>query len=53
MYTCIYVHMYIWIYKFKRKKKDVFDRMLEHFLEETKKNKMYGEWNDQGRLIDY
>ena len=37
----------------ERKKKDVFDRMLEHFLEETKKNKMYGEWNDQGRLIDY
>jgi len=35
----------------ERKKKDVFNRMLNHFLEETKKNKLYGEWNDQGRLL--
>lgn len=34
----------------ERKKNDIFNKMLNHFLEETKKNKMYGEWNDQGRL---
>ena len=37
----------------ERKKRDVFNRMLNHFLEETKQNKMFGDWNDQGRLIDY
>lgn len=36
--------------KRKRKKKDVFERMLTNFLEKTKANKMYGNWNDYGRL---
>lgn len=37
----------------ERKKKDVYNRMLKHFVEETKKGNMYGEWNDSGRLLDY
>lgn len=36
----------------ERKKKDVFERMLKHFLEETKSNNIYGEWNDNGRLLN-
>lgn len=34
----------------ERKKKDVFERMLTNFLEKTKENKIYGNWNDYGRL---
>lgn len=30
-----------------------YKRMLDHFLEETKNGKMYGDWNDYGRLLDY
>ena len=30
-----------------------YKRMLNHVIEETKKENMYGEWNDYGRLIDY
>lgn len=30
-----------------------YQRMLKHVIEETKKGKMYGDWNDYGRLIDY
>lgn len=36
-----------------KKQTDVFKRRLEKFLENTKKGIMYGEWNDNGRLIDY
>lgn len=34
----------------ERKKPEVFNRMLNHFLAETKIGKIYGEWNDGGRL---
>ncbi len=30
-----------------------YKRSLSHFIEETRKGKMYGEWNDYGRLLDY
>ena len=30
-----------------------YARMLNHLIEETKKGKLFGEWNDYGRLIDY
>lgn len=30
-----------------------YERMLRHVVEETKKGRMYGEWNDYGRLMDY
>lgn len=35
----------------QRKNKEVFERMLKNFLEKTKENKTYGDWNDNGRLI--
>ena len=36
-----------------KKQTDVFKRRLEKFIESTRKGIMYGEWNDNGRLIDY
>lgn len=37
------------------KKKDLkkYQAMLERLIEETKKGKMFGEWNDYGRLLNY
>ena len=36
----------------EKKKSEAYNKALKHFLEETKKNKMYGDWNDNGRLTD-
>ena len=30
-----------------------YERMLNHLIEETSKGKMFGEWNDYGRLLNY
>ena len=38
---------------YKKKDKDIYEKMLKHFLEETKKEKMFGNWNDYGRLLEY
>ena len=35
-----------------KKKKDIYDKTLKHFLEETKNNNIYGDWDDNGRLTD-
>ena len=32
---------------------EYYKRSLKHFVKETKKGKMYGEWNDYGRLLNY
>ena len=32
---------------------EAFKKGLDHFIEETKKGKMYGNWNDYGRLLNY
>ena len=38
---------------YKKLNKDKFNNILSHFVKETAKGKMYGMWNDYGRLIDY
>ena len=38
---------------YKSINKEKYEKALKHLIEETKKNKMYGEWNDYGRLLDY
>ena len=38
---------------FKKRDKKAYERALAHLIEETKKGKMFGEWNDYGRLIEY
>ena len=35
-----------------RENKDTYEKALKHFIEETKKNKMFGQWNDYGRLLE-
>ncbi|MDY5423209.1 YdeI/OmpD-associated family protein [Hornefia butyriciproducens] len=35
------------------RKPDVYRKRLDKFIEQTAKGKMYGEWNDKGRLVDY
>lgn len=32
---------------------ELFKSRLEKFIINTKENKMYGQWNDNGRLLDY
>ena len=32
------------------KDKELFNKRLERFIENTRNNKMYGDWNDNGRL---
>ena len=39
--------------RLKRKEPEIFKRRLEKFLICTRENKMYGEWNDNGRLLNY
>lgn len=36
-----------------KKQPDLFESRLKKLIDNTKKNIMYGEWNDNGRLIDY
>ena len=31
----------------------IYEKSLQHLIEETKKGKMFGEWNDYGRLLNY
>lgn len=37
----------------KKKQPQLFQSRLQKLIENTKKGVMYGEWNDNGRLIDY
>ncbi|MCR8659693.1 YdeI/OmpD-associated family protein [Paenibacillus endoradicis] len=32
---------------------DLFNTKLDKFITNTKENKMYGQWHDNGRLLDY
>nr|WP_251047568.1 YdeI/OmpD-associated family protein [Planococcus sp. ISL-110] len=36
-----------------KKDAEIFNKRLDKFIEKTRDNKMYGQWNDNGRLIDY
>ena len=38
---------------YKSKDKKTYIKALEHLIKETKRKKMFGEWNDYGRLLDY
>ncbi len=38
---------------YKKRNLNMYNKSLNHLIEETKKNNMFGEWNDYGRLIDY
>lgn len=32
---------------------DLFKSKLDKFITNTKENEMYGQWHDNGRLLDY
>ncbi|MED0946892.1 YdeI/OmpD-associated family protein [Bacillus mobilis] len=36
-----------------RNEPNIFNKRLGKFIENTRENKMYGQWNDSGRLINY
>lgn len=36
-----------------KKQPELFKSRLEKFISNTRENKMYGQWNDHGRLLDY
>ena len=38
---------------YKKRDAQMYQQALAHLVEETKKGKMFGEWNDYGRLLDY
>jgi len=35
------------------KDKELYLRRLEKLIKQTRDNQMYGDWNDNGRLLDY
>ena len=38
---------------YKQRDRAMYEQTLAHLIDETKKGRMFGEWNDYGRLIDY
>lgn len=38
---------------YKKRDPEVYQKSLERLVRETKQRKMFGEWNDYGRLLDY
>lgn len=38
---------------YKKRDPEIYEKMLNHLIEETRKGKLYGEWNDYGRLLEY
>lgn len=37
---------------YKKHDPETYERTLKRLVEETKKGKMFGEWNDYGRLLE-
>lgn len=37
----------------KKKQSEIFESRLQKLIDNTRQGKMYGKWNDNGRLIDY
>ncbi|WP_211655657.1 YdeI/OmpD-associated family protein [Planococcus alpniumensis] len=40
------------IQSYKTIDREIFDKRLEKFIENTRDNNMYGQWHDNGRLLD-
>lgn len=48
----LYQSIRIWNIERSRKNPAVFNRMLSNLIAHTRKGKMYGDWNDGGRLLE-
>ena len=46
------VHLYNIHHALEDGQHEIFQKRLDRFIENTKKNKMYGSWNDDGRLLE-
>ena len=38
---------------YRKRLPEMYEKGLARLIEETGNNRMYGEWNDYGRLLDY
>ena len=38
---------------YKKRNPAMYEQILSHLISETKQGRMFGEWNDYGRLLDY
>ena len=52
-FPSLYQRVRIDTIQIKKKQPELFQRRLQKFIENTKHGIMYGEWNDNGRLLDY
>lgn len=50
-FPALYKRVRIDTIQIKKNQPDVFAARLDKFIENTKKGVMYGEWNDNGRLL--
>lgn len=52
-FPSLYQHVRIDTIQIKKKNPQLFQKRLEKLIENTKKGIMYGDWNDNGRLLNY
>lgn len=38
---------------YKKRSSEAYEKALSHVISETKKGKLFGEWDDYGRLLNY
>ena len=38
---------------YKKRDNSMYEQTLQHLIDETRQGRMFGEWNDYGRLLDY
>lgn len=41
------------VFFYKKRNPEMYEKALKHLIEETKNGRMFGEWNDYGRLLNY
>lgn len=52
-FPSLYQRVRIDTIQIKKKQPELFQKRLRKFIDNTRIGKIYGEWNDNGRLIDY
>lgn len=52
-FPSLYQRVRIDTIQIKKKQPDLFQKRLQKLIDNTKKGVMFGEWNDNGRLLDY
>ena len=52
-FPALYQRVRIDTIQIKKKQPQLFQKRLQRLIDNTKKGAMYGEWNDNGRLLNY